>query len=101
MMGGQHTVIKQNLYMRAFRKAEATDRSRAKTLAELGIRETRIFRGMVEKGVFVPAGRDAYYMDQDGAAEFIAARRKRAFYMLVLALIVILLLWIFSGKLFL
>jgi len=97
-MAGEYVIIKQNQYMRIFRKADATDRSRAKPLAELGIRETHIFRRMVDKGVFVATGAGPYYMDQDAAAEFIAARRKRAFYMLALVLIALLILWAFNGK---
>jgi hypothetical protein len=97
-MAGEYTIIKQNQYMRVFRNGEATERGRAKPLGELGIRETRIFRDMVGRGVFVQAGGDSYYMDQDAAAEFIAARRKRIFFSLVLALIALLLLFVFNGK---
>jgi hypothetical protein len=99
-MSGEYVIIKQNQYMRTFRKAEATDRSRAKSLADLRVRESGIFRRMVDKGVFVDIGNGAYFLDEDAAAEFIAARRKRTFYAMVLALIVMLLLWAFSGKLF-
>lgn len=98
-MASEYVIIKQNQYMRIFRRAEATDRSRAKTLEELAVRETRIFRGMAEKGVFMATGSGAYYMDQDAAAEFIAARRKRAFFMLVLILIILLVLFVLNGKL--
>ena len=98
-MSGEYVIIKQNQYMRIFRKAEATDRGRARALADLGIRESGIFRRMVDKGVFVPSGNGAYYMNENGASQFIAARRKRAFFMLVLILIILLLLWAFNGKL--
>jgi hypothetical protein len=99
-MSGEYVIVKQNQYMRTFRKAEATDRRRARTLADLRIRETGIFRRMVDRGVFVDAGNGAYYMDEDAAHEFIILRRKRAFYALVLALLALLLLWAFQGKLF-
>lgn len=99
-MSGDYVIIKQNQYMRTFRKAEATDRTRARTLAELRIRETGIFRRMAERGVFVDIGNGAYYLDEDAAHEFIVSRRKRAFYALVLALLALLLLWAFQGKLF-
>jgi len=99
-MAGEYVIIKQNQYLRVFRKAGATDRGRARTLADLGISETHIFRGMADKGVFVASGGDSYYLDENAADEFIAARRKRTFYALVLALLVMLLLWIFNGKLF-
>ena len=99
-MAGEYIIIKQNQYMRVFRKAEAVDHGRAKTLADLGLRETGIFRRMVDKGVFVDAGGGAYFMDENAASEFVAARRKRAFFTLVLMLLVLLLLWMFNGKLF-
>jgi hypothetical protein len=98
-MAGEYIIIKQNHYMRIFRKAEAMDRGRAKPLDVLGVRETRIFRRMAARGVFVDAGGGAFYMDPDGAAEFIAARRKRAFFMLVLALIILLILFVLNGRL--
>jgi uncharacterized membrane-anchored protein len=99
-MNGQYVIIKQNQYMRAFRKAGSTNPGRARTLAALGLRETAIFRRMVEKGVFVSTGSDAYYLNPDAAEDFVAARRKRALLVLAAALIIMLLLWIFQGKLF-
>jgi hypothetical protein len=98
-MAGEYIIIKQNQYMRIFRKAEAVDRTRAKTLDELRVRETHIFRRMVEKGVFVATGTGTYYMDQDAAAEFVARRRKRAFIMLILILLALLALFILNGRL--
>jgi hypothetical protein len=97
-MAGEYIIIKQNQYMRIFRKAEAVDRGRAKPLDVLGVRETGIFRRMVDKGVFVNAGGNLYYMDPNAAAEFIAARRKRVFILLVLALIALLALFVFKAK---
>ena len=99
-MSGEYIVIIQNKYMRTFRKAGATDRSRAKPLADLGIRARGIFRRMVDKGVFVDAGGGLYYMNEDAAHEFVVLRRKRALYALVLTLIAALFIWIFGGKLF-
>jgi hypothetical protein len=39
-------------------------------------------------------------MDPNAAQDFIAARRKRVFFMLVLALIALLILFAFNGKIF-
>jgi len=97
-MAGEYIIIKQNQYMRIFRKAEAVDRGRAKPLDVLGLRETGIFRRMVDKGVFINTGGNLYYMDPGAAKEFIAARRKRVFLMLVLALIALLALFVLNGK---
>jgi len=98
-MAGEYVIIKQNQYMRIFRKAEAMERARAKPLDVLGVRETGIFRRMVDKGVFINAGGDLYYMDQDAAAKFVARRRKRAFFMLILMLIALLALFFLNGRL--
>ena len=98
-MAGEYIIIKQNQYMRIFRKAEAVDRGRAKTLDELGVRETRIFRRMADRGVFVATGTGAYYMDQDAAHEFIAWRRKRTFFALILILLALLVLFVLNGRL--
>ncbi len=96
-MGGEYIIVKQNQYMRLFRKAGATDYRTAKTLEELGIRPTGIFNRMVDRGVFINAGRDAFYIDQNAAAEFVSARRKRALWSLLLALLVLLVLFFLRG----
>jgi hypothetical protein len=87
MSSEAYVIIRQNEYMRRFRTAEATDPLRAKPLAELGIKPSRIFRKMEEKAIFLP-GRapETYYMDSNAAEDFIEARRRRAFYLILLAL---------------
>jgi hypothetical protein len=88
MSSEAYIIIRQNEYMRRFRRAEATDAARAKPLADLKIKPDRIFRKMEDKGVF-HTGRapETYYMDETAAGEFIEARRRRIFYLLLLALI--------------
>jgi len=98
-MGNEaYVIIKQNEYMRKFRRAEATDPSRAKPLAELGIKPSRIFRKMEDKAIFLP-GRtpDIFYMDTNAAEGFIEARRRRAFSLLLLVLAVAVVLF-FLGR---
>jgi hypothetical protein len=60
---------------------------RAKSLADIGIKPSRIFRKMEDKAIFLP-GRapGTYYMDPGAADDFIEARRRRAFFLLLLAL---------------
>ena len=87
-MGNEaYVLIKQNEYMRKFRRAEATDPLRAKPLAELGIKPSRIFRKMEDKAIFLP-GRspETYYLDLNAAEDFIEARRRRVFLLLLLTL---------------
>lgn len=88
MSNGASIIIKQNEYMKKFRNAGATDPMRAKPLAELGIRPSRIFRRMEDKAIFLP-GRapETYFMDTNAAEEFIESRRRRAFYLMLLVLV--------------
>lgn len=85
--GAAYVIIKQNEYMRKFRNAGATDPMRAKTLADLGIKASRIFRKLEGKAIILP-GRDpgTYYMDTNAADDFIETRRRRAFFLLLLAM---------------
>lgn len=85
--GAAYIIIKQNEYVRKFRNAGATDPMRAKSLADLGIKPSRIFRKMEDKAIFLP-GRDpgTYYIDPNAAEEFIETRRRRAFFLMLLAL---------------
>jgi hypothetical protein len=99
-MNGEDIIIKQNQYMRVFRKAGATNPDQGRTLASLGLRETGIFRRMAAKGVFVATGGGGYYLNRERAGEFVAERRKRALFVLALVLLGLLLLWAFNGKLF-
>jgi len=94
-----YVIIKQNENMRKFRNAGATEAGKARTLAELKVRNDRIFRKMVEKDVFRP-GRtpETYYMEPGAADDFIQARRRRAFYMLILVVIVAALMFFLSRR---
>jgi len=86
-MSDAYIIIKQNEYMRRFRRAEATDPMRAKSLADLGIKPSRIFLKMEDKAIFLP-GRapGTYYIDTNAADDFIETRRRRVFFLLLLAL---------------
>ena len=98
-MSDAYIIIKQNEYMRRFRRAEATDPMRAKSLADLGIKPSRIFRKMEDKAIFLP-GRapDTHYMDINAAEDFISARRKRAFLMLLLGLAAVIVLFLLGRR---
>ena len=93
MSGAAQIIIKQNEYLRKFRRAGAVDARAARSLDELGIKPGHVFGAMERKAVFLP-GRapGTYYMDQAAAEEFIAARRRRANYLLLLAVVAFLVL---------
>ncbi len=99
-MASGYIIIKQNQYMRLFKKAGATDPGHARPTADLGFRETRLFRRMVERRVFVAVGGGAYYIDLSAAREFVVRRRKRALVALALVLAVVLALFVFGRTVF-
>jgi hypothetical protein len=72
---------------------------RAKSLADLGIKPSRIFRKMEDKAIFLP-GRapETHYMDINAAEDFISARRKRAFLMLLLGLAAVIVLFLLGRR---
>ncbi len=87
-MSGEYIIIKQNDYMKKFRKAEATDAQHARPLSEVGIRRrSGIFRRMAGRGIFVETAEGVYYMDLEAAKEFVAMRRKRI--LIIIGLIVL------------
>ena len=83
----------QNRLIRRFRDATATDPKSATALADVGCRDTWIFRRMAARGVFIETTVGRYYMDEEAARRFVTFRRRR---MLVFLTVVILLfaLWL-------
>jgi hypothetical protein len=67
--------MRQSRLMRQFREAKATDPKSAKTLAEIGCRNSWIFRRMAAKGVFIESDDGRFYMDEDAARWFVKRRR--------------------------
>jgi hypothetical protein len=83
-----YIIIKQNEYLRRFRHAGATGPARARTLDDLGIRPSGIFRKMLARDVFrIGSVPETYYLDEPAAEDFVEARRRRLFYMLLLMIV--------------
>lgn len=99
MSAEAYVIIRQNEYMRRFRKAGATDAMKARPLAEMGVKPDRIFRKMEDKAIFLP-GRtpDTYYMDVRAAEDFVEGRRRRIFYALLLILAAAVVLFFLSRR---
>lgn len=99
MSSEAYIIIRQNEFMRKFRRAGALDAASARTLAELKVRRDRVFTKMADKAVFLP-GRapETFYMDANAAEEFVAARRRRAFYMMLLVVIVAAILFLIGRR---
>lgn len=99
MNGATYVIIKQNEYMRRFRNAGATDAAKARPLAELNVKNDRIFRKLQDKDIFRPGSTpDTFYMDLSAAEDFVEARRRRTFYMLLLVLLLAALVFILGRR---
>lgn len=98
-MSSSYVIVKQNEYIRKFRRAGATDAKTARPLADLGVKPGHIFGKMEDRAVFRP-GRTpgTYYMDPAAAEDFIRARRRRALYMMLLALAAFLVLFLIGRR---
>jgi hypothetical protein len=92
-MGGEYIIVKQNRDIRRFKKADAKDSASALTLEEIGVRNDRIFRGLLDRGVFAEAGGERYYIDLDRAEEFISQRRRRALFAALLGMLLFIVLY--------
>ena len=86
-------IMHQNRLIRRFQEAEATRPKSAKSLMDIGCRNSWVFRRMVAKGVFVETRDGRYYMDEGAARLFVAARRRRMLTFLAVA-VVICLVWL-------
>ena len=73
-MSGAVVVMHQNRLMRRFRDAMATTPKSARTLAEIGCRNSWTFRRMAARGVFIETSDGRYYMDEDAARWFVKRR---------------------------
>lgn len=78
-------MARQERYLRAFERAGATEPSRARTLAELGLSDSRPFQTLVRRGYVIAASPGLYYVDADR----VRRRRLRARLAFVIALAVL------------
>ena len=91
-MSGAVVVIHQNRLISRFRDAKATDPKAATTLADIGCRNSWIFRRMVARGVFIDTGNARYYMDED-AAKWFVKRRRQVMFIFVAVAILLFVIW--------
>lgn len=81
-------IHKQKRILAAFRAAGATDASRAKTLAELGLEEGHVLRILLGHEVLRDAGERRFWLDE-AAAQAHEARRHRFAFTIVAAMLVL------------
>ena len=91
-MSGGVILMHQNRLMRRFRDAMATDPKSATTLADIGCRNSWIFRRMVARGVFIETGERQYYMDED-AAQWFVKRRRQVMFIFIAVVILLFVIW--------
>ena len=90
-MGAAAVIIaRQNRYLRAFEQAGAIAPERARSLADLGLRDSRIFHGLVRRGYIVAAA-GGYYVDLVRVAE---RRRRGRMFAAILAIALLLMVGI-------
>lgn len=85
-------LVKENMYMNAFRKLGAIGFENAKTMEELKCKHDLAFRKLVGRKVFIKVGDNKYYMDEHAAKQYIQARRKFSFYILLVLFVTMLIL---------
>ena len=81
-------VVYQNRLMRRFQDAKATGSKSAMTLAEIGCRNSWVFRRMAARGVVVETEDGRFYMDEDAARRFVKRRWRVA--LIFLAVVIVL-----------
>ena len=71
-------VARQNRYIRRFEEMAATRPTRAMTLAEVGVRDSHVFRSLLRHGLFAVAPSGRYYLVHTETQQFLAQRRRNA-----------------------
>ncbi len=77
-MSGAVVIVTQNKMIRRFRDVGATGPCSAQTPAQIGVRESWLFRRMTARGVFVPTEDGKYYLDEASVEDFVRRRRAKA-----------------------
>ena len=71
-------ILRRKKFVRRFAEQGAISPNRAIPFDVVGMRRSWIFDQMVSRGVFVRAGHDRFYMNEEAAQEFLEAQRRRA-----------------------
>jgi hypothetical protein len=87
-------ISKQDRYLRRFEQAGAVHPAAARTLEELGLRETGVFRGLARRGLFVSTLANRYYLVAGAARRFLDWRRQAALDTLGAAALLVALAWL-------
>jgi hypothetical protein len=97
-MSAAFIIAKQNQYLRRFQEAGAISPDTAKSLVQVGCRDSRMFQRMVRREVIWQAVPGKYYLDVEAAQAFRKARRERALNALLIVLVITVVLIYFTMK---
>ncbi|MDW7680211.1 MAG: hypothetical protein SCK70_06580, partial [bacterium] len=75
-------------YIRKFKKQKAFNAGASKTLSQIGVKDSWIFKQLVNKGVIIPVKESRYYMDEAKAVEY-SKKRRGFFYSITLLFLVL------------
>jgi hypothetical protein len=81
-------LAKQNRYIRRLRDADAYSADRAVSLADIRMRSSFVWRGLLRRGVVVDAGNGRYFLDREQTEVFLERRRQIVLWMAVIAILV-------------
>ncbi len=95
-MSSGFIIAKQNQYLRRFQEAGVISAETARSLEQVGCRDSRMFQRMVRREVFLQAAPGKYYLDVEAARAFRQARRERALNALLIVLVIVVVLIYFS-----
>ncbi len=87
----------QRRYIRAFRAAGATSKKKARSLAELGCRETGVRRRLTRAGVLPEGDSGRFYLDEKVTDGFLERQRMRALVAVTVAVLVVLGIWAYHA----
>jgi hypothetical protein len=88
MSGGAVVVRRQNQLIRAFRQAGAVSLDTARSLDELGLRESWVFRRMAARGVFIHTDGGRWSVSEPAADAFVRRRRVLMLSFVALAILI-------------
>jgi hypothetical protein len=97
-MSAGFIIAKQNQYLRRFQEAGAVSPETARSLEQVGCRDSRMFQRLVRREVIRQAATGKYYLDVEAAQVFRKARRERALNALLIVLVLAVVLIYFSMK---
>ena len=80
-----HVAKQRHRYFRRFRELGALSPERAITLADARCGDSRIFRGLVDRGIFVETRTGHFYMRADEAEHYLDEQRRLALVAVLIA----------------